>query len=63
MKFLLRVFNNYLEFEKATLEFRALTNRRRKLSKTDLQKIANKYVMMGYSLDFLEKPDVNKTGD
>lgn len=62
MNFLLKIFNNYLEFEKSLLEFRAITNRQRKLSKTDLQKIANRYVMMGYSLDFLDEPKVDKNG-
>jgi len=62
MKFLLKIFNDYLTFQKTLLEFRAITNRRRKLSKTDLQKIANRYVMMGYSLDFLDEPEIDKGG-
>ena len=63
MQFLLKIFNDYLTFEKTLLEFRCITNRRRKLSRTDLQKIANRYVMMGYTLDFLDDPEVDKNGD
>lgn len=61
MKFLLKVFNDYLVFEKTLLEFKSITNGHRKLSKTDLQKIANRYVMMGYSLDFLDEPLLAET--
>lgn len=53
-KFLFKIFNDYLVFEKAILTCRSLTNRRRKLSKTDLLRIANRYVMLGYTLDFLD---------
>lgn len=59
MKFLLKIFNDYAVFQKTLVEFRVLTKRTRKLSRTDLQKIANRYVMLGYNLDFLDESDVD----
>jgi len=62
MKWLLKIINDYLLYEKAWLEFVTLTNRRRKLSKTDLMKIANAYAKLGYTLDFLDEPEIDRNG-
>ena len=60
MNCLVKTFQQYVEYQKSIVDLACLLPKSRKLSKTDLQRIAVEYVKMGGDLSFLDNPP-NKT--